>query len=233
MGALEQVRTSLFVSSQQDDDCSLPLLLRRKSKAISERLGLTLSAKRTGAVCNNLLYAFFFGLPGSMTRNHLCPRGQRYSMIHSGAAFNLRRSRYLTVTASVCIVGMHSRPLLQSSRWGRRLKRESRPSSLGTALGTSKSMKTVRVPSEATPSKRDIVFDFISHNPKVVGSNCARICRNFFNPSVNPKLGRRERVYKYLAVLGGLVSCCKYLSSTRCHGRGRGFESRRPRHSFQ
>jgi len=47
----------------------------------------------------------------------------------------------------------------------------SMPSSLGTALDTSKSVKTVRVPSEATPGKRDIVFDFISHNPKVVGSN--------------------------------------------------------------
>ena len=32
-------------------------------------------------------------------------------------------------------------------------------------------MKAVRVPSEATPGKRDIVFDFISHNPMVVGSN--------------------------------------------------------------
>src|SRR6266853_653890 len=42
---------------------------------------------------------------------------------------------------------------------------------LGTGLGTTKSTKTARVPSEATPGKRDIVFDFISHNPKVVGSN--------------------------------------------------------------
>jgi len=50
---------------------------------------------------------------------------------------------------------------------------ESTTTSLGTALGTSKSMKTVRVPSEATPGKRDIVFDFISHNPKVARSNRA------------------------------------------------------------
>src|SRR6266851_3087947 len=42
---------------------------------------------------------------------------------------------------------------------------------LGTGLGTTKSTKTARVPSEATPGKRDIVFDFVSHNPKVVGSN--------------------------------------------------------------
>jgi hypothetical protein len=42
---------------------------------------------------------------------------------------------------------------------------------LGTGLGTSKKDKSGAVPSEATPDKRDIVFDFISHNPKVVGSN--------------------------------------------------------------
>ena len=42
---------------------------------------------------------------------------------------------------------------------------------LGTGLGTSKSTKVMQIPSEATPDKRDIVFDFISHNPKVVGSN--------------------------------------------------------------
>src|SRR5713101_3055618 len=42
---------------------------------------------------------------------------------------------------------------------------------LGTGLGTTKSTKTAQVPSEATPGKRDIVFDFVSHNPKVVGSN--------------------------------------------------------------
>jgi hypothetical protein len=59
------------------------------------------------------------------------------------------------------------------------------------------------------------------------------VLSNLFNPSSNPRSGRLARIYKYLAVPGGLVSCCKYLSSTRCHGRGRGFESRRPRHSFQ
>jgi len=48
---------------------------------------------------------------------------------------------------------------------------ERRPSYLGTGLGTSKSTKAVQEPSEATPGKRDIVFDFISHNPKIVGSN--------------------------------------------------------------
>jgi hypothetical protein len=42
---------------------------------------------------------------------------------------------------------------------------------LGIGLGTSKLRKAVRAPSEATPDKRDIVFDRISHNPKVVGSN--------------------------------------------------------------
>src|ERR1700674_140860 len=44
-------------------------------------------------------------------------------------------------------------------------------SCLGTRLGTSKSRKGVRVPSEATPDKRDVVFALLSHNPKVVGSN--------------------------------------------------------------
>jgi|SRR5579862_7020298 len=49
-------------------------------------------------------YARSFGLssyvlPGLMTRFHLCPRGQRYSIIHTGGVFNLRRSRYFTVTA--------------------------------------------------------------------------------------------------------------------------------------
>src|SRR6266403_1468138 len=34
-----------------------------------------------------------------------------------------------------------------------------------------------------------------------------------------------------LAVPACLVSCCKTYSRS-CHGRGRGFESRRPRHSF-
>jgi hypothetical protein len=42
---------------------------------------------------------------------------------------------------------------------------------LGTELGTSKSTKEVRVPSEATPDKRDIVFDFFSHNPKVMAQS--------------------------------------------------------------
>src|SRR6202521_6261253 len=40
-------------------------------------------------------------------------------------------------------------------------------SCLGTGLGTSKSRKAVRVPSEATPDKRDVVFDLLSHNPMV------------------------------------------------------------------
>jgi len=48
---------------------------------------------------------------------------------------------------------------------------ESGPSTLGTELGTSKSRKPVRVPSEATQDKRDMIFDLTSHNPKVVGSN--------------------------------------------------------------
>jgi|SRR5580700_8686463 hypothetical protein len=64
------------------------------------------------------------------------------------------------------------------------------------------------------------------------GSLVTPVLLNLFNPSSNPRSGRLARIYKYLAVPGGLVSCCKYLSSTRCHGGGRGFESRRPRHSF-
>ena len=40
-------------------------------------------------------------------------------------------------------------------------------------MGTSRSTKSVRLPSEATPGKRDIAFDFISHNPKVARSNRA------------------------------------------------------------
>lgn len=65
----------------------------------------------------------------------------------------------------------------------------SMPSSLGTALDTSKSAKTVRVPSEATPGKRDIVFDFISHNPKVVSSSLTAATGsvdNFVRVSVHP-----------------------------------------------
>ena len=50
-------------------------------------------------------------------------------------------------------------------------EKKSTTTRLGTGLGTSRSVKTVRAPSEATPGKRDMVFDFISHNPKVVGSN--------------------------------------------------------------
>jgi len=45
------------------------------------------------------------------------------------------------------------------------------PAYLGSGLGTSKSTKTARGPSEATPAKRDMIFDLTSHNPKVVGSN--------------------------------------------------------------
>jgi hypothetical protein len=44
---------------------------------------------------------------------------------------------------------------------------------VGTGLGTSKSTIAVRVPSEATPDKRDMFFDLISHNPKVARSNRA------------------------------------------------------------
>jgi len=57
--------------------------------------------------------------------------------------------------------------LCQFHRDAAGISQESGPSSLGTGLGTSKSMKAVRVPSEATPGKRDIAFDFISHNSTV------------------------------------------------------------------
>ena len=53
------------------------------------------------------------------------------------------------------------------------------------------------------------------------------------NPNANPKSRRLLRIFKYLAVPGSLVSCCKYLLLPLCHGRGREFESRRPRHFFQ
>jgi hypothetical protein len=60
-------------------------------------------ATRWGPRCPEC-YARSFGLasfvlPGLMTRFHLCPRGQRYSIIQTGGAFNLLRSRYFTVTA--------------------------------------------------------------------------------------------------------------------------------------
>ena len=35
--------------------------------------------------------------------------------------------------------------------------------------------RSYRLPSEATPDKRDIVFDFISHNPRVIGSKPDRL----------------------------------------------------------
>jgi hypothetical protein len=54
-----------------------------------------------------------------------------------------------------------------------------------------------------------------------------------FNPNANPRSIRLLRIFKYLAVPGSLVSCCKYSLLPLCHGRGREFESRRPRHSFQ
>jgi hypothetical protein len=57
------------------------------------------------------------------------------------------------------------------------------------------------------------------------------VSRNF-NPSPNPRSERLRRIYKYLAVPCSLVSYCKYLLLPLCHGRGREFESRRPRHSF-
>ena len=56
---------------------------------------------------------------------------------------------------------------------------------LGTGLGTSRIAKEVRVPSEATPGKRDIVFDFISHNPKVLFSRKLRS-----QLGINVRIGR-------------------------------------------
>jgi hypothetical protein len=62
-----------------------------------------------------------------------------------------------------------------------RINQKSAPSALGTGLGTSKGCKSCAVPSEATPDKRDIVFDFISHNPKVASSNLAPATTWFHN----------------------------------------------------
>src|SRR5580700_10151962 len=59
-----------------------------------------------------------------------------------------------------------------------------------------------------------------------------RRTRAIFNPNANPRFVRLLRITKYLAVPRSLVSCCKYLLLPLCHGRGREFESRRPRHSF-
>jgi hypothetical protein len=42
------------------------------------------------------------------------------------------------------------------------------------------------------------------------GSLVTPVLSNLFNPSSNPRSGRLARIYKYLAVPGGLVSCCKY-----------------------
>jgi hypothetical protein len=54
---------------------------------------------------------------------------------------------------------------------GRPLYRNPGVMCLGTGLGTSKKYKSGAAPSEATPDKRDMILDLISHNPKVVGSN--------------------------------------------------------------
>ena len=51
-----------------------------------------------------------------------------------------------------------------------RISREFGPFRMRTGLGTSKSVKAVWAPSEATPGKLDIVFDLISHNPNVLFS---------------------------------------------------------------
>jgi hypothetical protein len=51
-----------------------------------------------------------------------------------------------------------------------RSSQESATTSLNTELGTSKSTKAMQVPSEATPGKRDMAFDIISHNPMSISS---------------------------------------------------------------
>jgi hypothetical protein len=48
-------------------------------------------------------FAFLgFAWLGLMTRFHLRPRGQRYSITQAGGGFNLRRSRYSTVNSFAC-----------------------------------------------------------------------------------------------------------------------------------
>jgi hypothetical protein len=76
---------------------------------------------------------------------------------------------------------------------------------------------------------------FAIDNDPTVPAYVLRRRRSFeiFNPNANPRFVRLLRIIKYLAVPRTLVSYCKYLLLSLCHGRGREFESRRPRHSFQ
>jgi hypothetical protein len=70
-------------------------------------------------------------------------------------------------------------------------------------------------------------------NNKRTGQDKGDLRIALFNPMSNPKCVRFVGIFKYLAVPNSLVSCWKYLLFPLCHGRGREFESRRPRHLFK
>jgi hypothetical protein len=52
-----------------------------------------------------------------------------------------------------------------------------RANPLGIELGTSRIMIELRLPSEATSDKRDVVFDLISHKPMVTWQTRIRVCK--------------------------------------------------------
>jgi hypothetical protein len=56
---------------------------------------------------------------------------------------------------------------------------------------------------------------------------------NKTDPQPNPQFGMSYMSSGYFGSPRGLVSCCKTYSRCPCHGRGREFESRRPRQLFQ